>query len=408
MKHRHGRDAPIAVPPERETDEPYEFSLVEGGPFHRLLLRTGLMGPHMDLLGRRIVVLALVAWLPLLVLTILSGHAIAGIGTPFLLDLDPHIRCLLYVPLLLAAEVVAHGRIQAIVGQFTSRGVVAPEDQPQLESAMASAMRLRDSTLPEVLLLGLTYAGASVLWEGHFALNVPTWIAAPVADSMQFTPAGNYYFFVGLMIPRFLWLRWYFRLFIWACFLWEVARHVPLKLNALHPDRAGGLGFLGRSGLAFGLMLFANSLPLAAAIGGKIWHEGATLLQFKIEIAAWMVFQGLLVLTPLCFFVIQMSAARRAGVREYGIVASRYVAGFRRKWIEGDVAEGEVLAGATDFSSLADLGSSFEVTRKMQLVPFGRSTIMQLAIVMALPLLPLTLTMLSLDELIDRVIGVFF
>jgi hypothetical protein len=32
----------------------------------------------------------------------------------------------------------------------------------------------------------------------------------------------------------------------------------------------------------------------------------------------------------------------------------------------------------------------------------------QLAIVMALPLLPLTLTMIPLDELIDRAIGVFF
>jgi hypothetical protein len=117
----------------------------------------------------------------------------------------------------------------------------------------------------------------------------------------------------------------------------------------------GGLGFLGGSVFAFGLMLFAQTLMLAAAIGTKIWHEGATLPQFKVEIVAWMVFLGLLVLTPLCFFVVQMSAARRAGVREYGIVASRYVAGFRRKWLEGHVAEGEALMVRADIQSLADL-----------------------------------------------------
>jgi hypothetical protein len=103
-----------------------------------------------------------------------------------------------------------------------------------------------------------------------------------------------------------------------------------------------------------------------------------------------------------------MSAARRAGGRQYAIVASRYVADFRRKWIEGDVPEGEALVGSADIQSLADLANSFDVTREMRLVPFGRSTLVQLAIVMALPLLPLTLTMIPLDELIDRAIGVFF
>ena len=35
--------------------EPTEFPLVQGGPLFRLLLRTGLLTPTMDLAGRRIV-----------------------------------------------------------------------------------------------------------------------------------------------------------------------------------------------------------------------------------------------------------------------------------------------------------------------------------------------------------------
>ena len=57
-------------------DEPTDFSLVQGGPLFQLLLRTGLLKPPTDFLLRRIIVLVLVAWLPLLVLSIFSGDAV--------------------------------------------------------------------------------------------------------------------------------------------------------------------------------------------------------------------------------------------------------------------------------------------------------------------------------------------
>jgi hypothetical protein len=42
----------------------------------------------------------------------------------------------------------------------------------------------------------------------------------------------------------------------------------------------------------------------------------------------------------------------------------------------------------------------------MRAVPFGKETVIQLAVVTALPLLPLALTVFPLDELIRRVVGV--
>jgi len=101
-----------------------------------------------------------------------------------------------------------------------------------------------------------------------------------------------------------------------------------------------------------------------------------------------MVFLILLTLTPLFFFMTHLAQARRAGLREYGVVASRYVADFRRKWIEGPAPEGEVLVGSGDIQSLADLANSFEVVREMSLVPFGRTMVIRLLILVALPLMP--------------------
>src|SRR5207244_1531214 len=133
-----------------------------------------------------------------------------------------------------------------------------------------------------------------------------------------------------------------------------------------------------------------------------IWHQSATLPQFKMEIAGWLILLLLLLMVPFFFFIIHLAEEKRKGLWEYGIVASRYVAEFRRKWIEGHAAEGEALVGTGDIQSLADLSNSFQVVRDMRVLPFGKSTFIRLAIVTALPFLPLTLTMIPLEKLIDR------
>jgi hypothetical protein len=352
-----------------------------------------------------VVAILLVAWMPLLLLSVLSGHAFGGAGVPFMCDLGAQSRLLLCVPLLLAADVVVHRRLKPVVRQFLERGIIAAKDQPRFENAIASAMRLRNSVFAEVLLVAFAIFAGYWTAQRYVAMDVATWFAVPVGDQPQFTSAGYWYLFVSLNIYRFLVLRWCYRLFIWYRFLWQVARNVPLRLNALHPDRAGGLGFLSGSAFAFAPLLVAQTIALAGVLGSKIWHEGATLPQFKLEIAAWIVFLMLLALTPLFFFMTQLARSRRAGLREYGVVASRYVAEFRRKWIEGHAVEGEALVGSADIQSLADLSNSFDVVREMSLVLFGRTLVLRLLLLTVLPLLPLVLTMVPVEELIDRAVG---
>ena len=388
-------------------DEPTDFSLVQGGPLFQLFLRARLLRPPTDLLGRRMVVISLVAWLPLLLLSALSGYAVGGVSVPFLYDLGVQVRFLLCVPLFLAADVLVHRRIKPIVGQFLDRGLVAPEDQPRFEGIIASAMRLRNSMLAEVLLLAFALVVGYRIGRRYIAMDVATWYATPLGDRTQVTVAGYWYLFVSMTIFRFLLIRWYFRLFVWYHFLWQVSRHVRLRLNPLHPDRAGGLAFLSGSVFAFAPVLLSQTIAIAGILGGKIWHEGATLPQFKVEIVAWMVSLMLLVLAPLFFFVTHLADAKRTGLREYGLVASRYVADFRRKWIEGHAAKDEALVGTADIQSLADLSNSFEVVREMRLVPFGKATVLRLALLIALPLVPLTLTMIPVEQMIDRALGVF-
>jgi hypothetical protein len=60
-----------------------------------------------------------------LLLTPLSGHALGSVKVPFFFDLDTHARFLGSIPLLVAAEFIAHRRMRVTVGQFIERGIIA-------------------------------------------------------------------------------------------------------------------------------------------------------------------------------------------------------------------------------------------------------------------------------------------
>ena len=86
-----------------------DFSLVLGGPLFQLLLRAHLSDDALMLVRQRILFISLFAWLPLLVLAALEGRLFEGLtSVPFLLDLEVHVRFLVAIPLLIAAELVVH------------------------------------------------------------------------------------------------------------------------------------------------------------------------------------------------------------------------------------------------------------------------------------------------------------
>jgi len=105
------------------------------------------------------------------------------------------------------------------------------------------------------------------------------------------------------------------------------------RLNARHPDRTGGLGFLNASPFAFVPILVAETSLVSALIAERIWHQGATLPQFRLEILAVVIFLMLLVLLPQMFCAFQLERAWRTGAAEYGVLGSHYVDSFRRKWL---------------------------------------------------------------------------
>ncbi|TAK62711.1 hypothetical protein [Methylobacter sp.] len=383
-----------------------DFSLVLGGPLFQFFIRARISTDTLGLLKRRLIVISLFTWLPLLLLSLLPGEPTGNaIKVPFLYDIEVHIRFLLALPLMLLAELVVHNQLRPLIRQFVERGIVVSEGLPQFEAIIGSALRLRNSVMMEVLLIALVLTVGHYLWSSQMALGADTWFSVLVDGSHRFSPAGLWYAYVSIPFFQFMLVRWYFRIFIWARFLWQVSR-MKLHLEPTHPDRSGGLGFLADGIDAFIPLLLAQGALLAGLIADRIFYEEETLLDFKPEIAAALIFALLLMLAPLCVFVSRLIQSKEEGLLEYGALASRYVCEFEQKWLRGAPPEDEPLVGTRDIQSLNDLAGGFEVVRGMRLFPFGKEAVLKTAVLVLLPVLPLALTLISLNDLVKRLVDI--
>ena len=389
--------------------EPPDFSLVLGGPLYQLLRRSHLAGDALELLRRRIMVFVLLAWAPLLLLSIAEGHAWSGsVQMPFVHDIEMHVRLLLALPILIVAELIVHQRMRPVVRQFLERGLIPDAARAQFDAAIASAMRLRNSITAEVLLIAFVYVvGVGFVWRTQLALDVASWYGVSAGGKWQPSLAGWWMGFVSLPLFQFVLLRWYFRLFIWARFLWQVSR-IELSLMPAHPDRCGGLSFLTSVSQAFAPVLVAQGAALAGMMASRIFYAGATLLEFKVELIGTVAVMVFAILGPMLVFMPKLAAAKRAGLREFGTLAQSYVREFDHKWLRGGAPADEPLVGSADIQSLADLGNSFEVVKEMRLVPFTMRSVLQLAVLTLLPVGPLLLTVFSLEQVLDGLMKVLF
>ena len=386
--------------PRDDADVASDFSMVLGGPLYQLFLRTRMVREPLDLLWRRIIVISLLGWLPLLIFALAIGRAWSGVKVPFLFDIATHVRFLIALPLLIIAEVVVHMRFRPLIEQFTARDLIRPADRPRFREIVLSSFRLRNSVAAEVILLIIVFTGGHLIWRHQGSLHTSTWYADAGAAGSHLTLAGMCYAYWSQPLFQFILLRWYFRVFIWSRFLWKVSR-LNLNLTPTHPDKAGGLGFLTGTAHAMMPLLIAQSAVISGVLANRIFFEGAKLMQFRVEILVLVLFLVALALGPLMVFAPALLACQRLGRREYGLLASRYVAAFDQKWVRSEF-EAKDLLGSGDIQSLADLGNSFSIVESMNPFPFGKAAAVRVALMTALPLLPLVLTVIPFDELVDR------
>jgi hypothetical protein len=377
-----------------------DFSLL-GGPLHRLGCRLGLVRGETNTFALGVVLGAL-PWFVLLVLALIEGlgHVFFSIEA-----VGAHVRLLVTIPLLFACETFVDPRFTSFVDQIVRSQIVPATERSGLSSEVTRVTRWKDAWLPEALFLSAAVLRASTLRNESLVdyLSGLT-IGSNPSGVAQTTWTSQWYWIVCMTLFCFLCLRWIWRLALWCFFLWRVSR-LELRLVPIHPDRAGGLGYLELVHSEFTPLVLAISAAQSASLAQDIALGRMTVDSIYPSVAFLLLTDAVLFLAPLHLFSRKLWKCKVDGLCNYGALAERYANEFDTKWLGAGPGPDEPLLGTADIQSLADLSNSVSIVRDMRLAPVSPSLLKYIAVAALLPLLPLVLFKYPIGDLLANFFG---
>jgi hypothetical protein len=374
-------------------------SLVRGAASHHVARRLGFEPPtpHRRLL--KVLSLVLVTWVPLVVLSFLHGDAWGHrVQIPVLRDPVIYSRFLFVLPLLELAQIVVETSLGVQMRHFLDSGLVPENERSRFKSAQAAVIRLRGSVAAELMILVLSLTICVIM---RVVFRYGTIDSSWERVGTTITPAGWWYILVSLPILGFFLLRWIWVFVLWASFLFRVSR-LGLELTPTHPDRAGGLGFLGWGLASFSPVLMAVSAALSGSFAQQIIHRGSSLDSLKYHVIIFIAIALVILHAPLLAFLGRLASCRFRGLLDFGTLIWRHDRAFDEKWVEPHATKEESLLGSNDVSSLVGLALAFEHVDRMQLIPFDKKALVVLLLAALIPMIPLVGTTIPLMEILSK------
>jgi len=386
---------------------PPAFSFSQHGPFYRLQRRLGLLSETDLAVSRRAFIFILVAWLPAVVLAALQGYALNDHHErAILLDFSAY-AFVIAVAAFVLMEQTSDRRMAWLVAQFAARGIAPDSSRECFRSARQAMERRTGSAVAEGVILFVAYWLAYV-WVQRGAARVEggTWFGQLTDGDLQLTLAGWWLLLVALPLFWFLLGRWLWRFYTWGRLLRDIAR-CDLRLVATHPDRCGGLAFIGQYPNTYLLFVFSLSTVVAATVLKQVVFAGASLMSFKFALLGLIVFLIVAFVLPLLAFTPVLLKLKRQGLSRYGALVSRHNLAFEARWVgggEGSAGTEEPL-GSPDMSSLADLSASYALVQNIRPVPVTKQSIGPLILAALLPLAVVAATQVPFRQILDAIKG---
>jgi hypothetical protein len=113
-------------------------------------------------------------------------------------------------------------------------------------------------------------------------------------------------------------------------------------------------------------------------------------------------------IAPLLLLAPPMVRAKRHALFRFDALASRMAATFDARWhpLRAPTRPADSLLDHGDPSALADFNAVYQGVARMAIVPVDRWVLLWIALHAALPLCPLVLLAMSVDELIAKLFGI--
>ena len=376
------------------------LSLIRGDALLRVQRRIGLVPERGLGVARRALALALLTWLPIAVWALLMRRALPGeVAEPLLQHFGVQVRCLVAIPLFVLAEGVAHGITTRLLPHFVRSGLVKPADRPRFVEILHEVARLRDRTLPWIVIFGVALAAQTVGPSHPHELIWAEGASAP--ESFGF--GGWWFAWVARPVFLALLLGWLWRLVLVGVLCHRIAR-LDLALVPTHPDRAGGLGFLESTPVLFAPVVLAISAVFASRFAHDVMYHGVHVTALRAQMIALLVISLLVFLAPLALWLGPLRACKRRALLDYGTLVGEHGRLVRRRWILGEpLAEAPLLA-APEIGPVADTISLYEAVRRMRALPIGRSSLLAIGLAAAVPMIPVLAIEIPVRELLKSLL----
>jgi hypothetical protein len=380
-------------------------NILWGGQFQKLLTKFKLDRDPDSVVIRKIVFFSVFTWVPLLILSVLQSSVFnPGLKVSLLTDIVVWARFFIAMPILFYTERLLKHEVGRSVAHLIDSGIISENNHDDYEKIILKICRIRDSKFAELIIFAVAYCVVFFYWRASGETEM--------ASSWQFqhgkelSPAGFWYYYISAPIFQFLLYRLLFKFLLWVGFLYKISR-IDLNLIPINPDLSGGLSFLGVTTAFFGFIGLAQGCVVSAQIAEFIVKNNVPLTDFKVTIFTNIIVLLLLFLFPMIFFIRKLTRVRFDGLLEYGVVSQKYVNSFNNKWVKNINPQNEQLLGSADIQSLADLFNSFQIVAKMSVFPFTFKQIIYLAVLIAIPFIPLIFFIISPAELLKYLVEMF-
>jgi len=396
--HRHEHIGQVLPGPTLSTATAYPF---DAAPFWWLWSahRWPSHGPAR--LKRRALLMAMVAWLPLVVLTALQrGPGTADAWLTPLLDLGIGARYLIALPILVLGESLFVGRLSDIVRHLQRAAFVRRADTARFARILAASRRLLAHHFAEVMILLLAYVislRATGLGGEH---GMAQWRLELLPLDTSVSSNARWWRLV-VSQPLFLLCvgRWCWRLLVWHQMVRAISK-LDLNLVSSHPDRAGGLLFVAQSIPALAPFGFALGCGVAGTLQGP---AGAHVIAPALLGGTMAVLVGCMLamaVAPLFWLSRPLRRAQLRGVFEYGELAVRLGRRFETRWLRERLHSTQDALSAPDFSATADAYSIVQIVHGVRLLPVRTRTLLALVVATLLPFVPSALSLVPASEML--------
>lgn len=404
---------PVDFAPPAVVVPDHGFSLFEGDPVDCIYAFLGLHRGRVLRFALFLLAVVAATWGVEALLSLRDG--LAGrlpASKLFLRDFSAIAQVLAGIPLLLLAERFVDGRIHRAVDELHESGLVPEERRTALDVITQRIARWRRSRALTAGALVLAYVSTWFWLAEELTNGTETWhavfrVAGDPSSGERLTLAGAWAGFVCVPLFLFLLYRWAWKLVLWCAFLYLVSR-LELVLLPIHPDRSGGLGFLGRVQADFSILIFAVGVIVAATALYKHGVEGQTELSAVAlsQVLSYCVFAPVAFLLPLLPFSGRLAATKQDALFAFNRHGQALSAELGRHMGAPSEDPDTSLLAVPDFSTFTDFRACFDHVASMRIVPFDLLSVGKLVLSALGPMIPVLGKVVPLPPALKQLLDV--